>query len=77
MELKIKDSPDHYAKSAENLHIEIVGMHNEIKDIKDEIERKKKIYETFKQKKKAQEEQIQALSKQREDDFLEEEEIAT
>ena len=24
--LKIKDSPDHYAKSAENLNIEIVGM---------------------------------------------------
>lgn len=26
--LKIKDSPDHYAKSAENLNIEIIGMQN-------------------------------------------------
>jgi len=26
--LKIKDSPDHYAKSAENLHMEIIGMQN-------------------------------------------------
>jgi len=26
--LKIKDSPDHYAKSAENLSIEIIGMQN-------------------------------------------------
>ena len=26
--LKIKDSPDHYAKSAENLNIEIQGMNN-------------------------------------------------
>jgi hypothetical protein len=31
MQLKIKDSPEHYAKSAENLHIEIIGMHNELK----------------------------------------------
>ena len=29
--LKIKDSPDHYAKSAENLHMEIIGMQNELK----------------------------------------------
>jgi len=35
--LKIKDSPDHYAKSAENLNIEIVGMENELKDLRDEI----------------------------------------
>jgi uncharacterized coiled-coil DUF342 family protein len=43
MELKIKDSPDHYAKSAENLHVEIVGMTAEIKELKDEIDRKRKI----------------------------------
>lgn len=65
MELKIKDSPDHYAKSAENLHIEIMGMNNEIKDIRDEIDRKKKIVETFKQKKKLQEEEVQRLSNER------------
>lgn len=29
--LKIKDSPDHYAKSAENLNIEIVGMQGELR----------------------------------------------
>ena len=35
--LKIKDSPDHYAKSAENLNIEIIGMHNELRDYREEI----------------------------------------
>lgn len=77
MELKIKDSPDHYAKSAENLHIEIVGMNNEIKDIRDEIERKRKILETFKQKKKLQEEEIQRLAQEKDAVFAKEEAIET
>lgn len=32
LKLKIVDSPEHYLKSAENLHIEIVGMENELKE---------------------------------------------
>ena len=31
LKLKIMDSPEHYFKSAENLHIEIVGMEAELK----------------------------------------------
>ena len=56
--LKIKDSPDHYAKSAENLHMEIIGMQNQLKETKEEIERKTKICQTFEEKNKSQEEEI-------------------
>lgn len=35
--LKIKDSPDHYAKSAENLDKEYIGMQNELRDYREEI----------------------------------------
>ena len=59
--LKIKDSPDHYAKSAENLNIEIQGMNNELRDLKEEIERKEKICETFKEKMQLQQRQIEQL----------------
>ena len=48
--LKIKDSPDHYAKSAQNLNIQIVGMETELKDLREEIERKEKICTTFREK---------------------------
>lgn len=58
MRLKIKDSPDHYAKSAENLSIEIKGMQSQLKDLKEEIERKEKICATFREKMEQQKEQI-------------------
>ena len=41
--LKIVDSPHHYLKSAENLNLEILGMEGELKDMKEELERKDKI----------------------------------
>lgn len=58
MRLKIKDSPDHYAKSAENLNIEIVGMEKELRDLRDDIEKKEKICVAFKEKAEKQKEQI-------------------
>lgn len=65
--LKIKDSPDHYAKSAENLHMEIIGMQNQLKETKDQIDRKSKICATFEEKNKSQEEEIDRLEKEKED----------
>jgi len=56
--LKIKDSPDHYAKSAENLNIEIVGMENELKELREDIEKKERICLTFKEKAEKHKEQI-------------------
>lgn len=75
--LKIKDSPDHYAKSAENLNIEIMGMDNELKDLKDEIERKEKICSTFREKMEQQKEQIEQLRVERDESFQLTEEIGT
>lgn len=59
--LKIKDSPDHYAKSADNLNIEIIGMQNELKELREEIDRKQKICLTFKEKMEQQKVQIDKL----------------
>lgn len=61
IQLKIKDSPDHYAKSAENLNIEIIGMNSELKELKEEIEKKQKICATFKTKMEQQKEQTEKL----------------
>lgn len=58
MRLKIKDSPDHYAKSAENLNIEIDGMEKELKSLREDIEKKEKICVAFKEKAEKQKEQI-------------------
>lgn len=77
MRLKIKDSPDHYAKSAENLNIEIIGMQAELKDLREEIERKEKICVTFKEKMEQQKEQIEQLRAEREESFQSTEEIGT
>jgi chromosome segregation ATPase len=75
--LKIKDSPDHYAKSAENLNIEIFGMENELKDLREEIERKEKICTTFREKMEQQKEQIEQLKAEREETFQVSEEVGT
>ena len=56
--LKIKDSPDHYAKSAENLNIELVGMEKELRELRDTIEKNEKISVAFKEKAEKQKEHI-------------------
>lgn len=52
-------------------------MNEEINDIKEEIIRKTKICETFREKKNQQKEQIEKLIKEREVDIEEEEAIGT
>lgn len=75
--LKIKDSPDHYAKSAQNLNIEIVGMENQLKDLREEIDRKEKICTTFREKMEQQKAQIQQLKTEKDETFHITEEVST
>lgn len=52
-------------------------MENELKDLKDEIERKEKICTTFREKMEQQKEQIEQLRLERDDSFQQTEEIGT